>query len=383
MTTSLSFHYDHRPRDLSEVLSTVIAASPRFISLFPEKERATQTKHEWLEDQVKARTFLFSAATSEGVLTVTESEAAKVRPGMNISLKDDCAVFVVTEKTSTTISVAFLSSNGSESGSVADLPSSGGIFRIISEPMPEASREGAISFRQSATQWNQTQIFRDGVSVSKTAASIGTYGHENAVAYQEQNALRNLSLDINTTALYGVRQQRGPSQNGSLGGLYFFGTMPDGIGISLTTPKPLSGVLVNDAAQLIKDEGGDPQVILVGTGQARVLSSIYKNKLQVVRADEVRGAYVSQIVNDIDGALMRIFVEPGLSDTDAWVIDPTGFGRATLRDIESTDATSNGSDSFDRKIIGEFTLQFKNARQRLCRIKGLTPSNLALALLES
>jgi hypothetical protein len=139
--------------------------------------------------------------------------------------------------------------------------------------------------------------------------------------------------------------------------------------------------VVNDAAQAVLGEGANPTVILCGVGQARVLSNEYKQQLQIVRADEKRGAYVAVIVNEINGRTMTIMVDPDIPDTDAWVNDVTGFGMSNLtgRSLKDEDATPAGFDGIKRMALGEFTFEFKNAKQRLCRIKNLKASATALA----
>ena len=77
--------------------------------------------------------------------------------------------------------------------------------------------------------------------------------------------------------------------------------------------------------------------------------------------------------------------DPDVPDTDAWVIDPAGFGLASLqgRSICDEDATPKGFDGIKRMALGELTFEFKNAGQRLCRIKNLQPSSAAIAALKA
>jgi hypothetical protein len=142
--------------------------------------------------------------------------------------------------------------------------------------------------------------------------------------------------------------------------------------------------MINDAAQAVLSEGGDPMQILCSPGQARVLSSEYRQNLQILRSDDRRGAYVAQIVNEINGRGMIIMADPDMPDTDSWVIDPAGFGMASLqgRSICDEDATPKGFDGIKRMALGEVTFEFRNAKQRLCRIKNLQPSATALAALK-
>ena len=131
--------------------------------------------------------------------------------------------------------------------------------------------------------------------------------------------------------------------------------------------------------------GGDPQQILCSPGQARVLSNEFKDRLQVLRSDDRRGAYVAVLINEVNGRGMTIMADPDVPDTEAWVLDPAGFGMRNLkgRAISDEDATPKGFDGIRRVALGELTFVFKNAKQRLCRIKGLQSSAAALAGIKS
>ena len=88
------------------------------------------------------------------------------------------------------------------------------------------------------------------------------------------------------------------------------------------------------------------------------------------------------IVNDINGKGMTVMADPDVPDTEAWIIDPEGFGLAALqgRSISDEDATPSGFDGIRRTALGELTFEFRNAGQRCCRIKNL--KNAAAALSE-
>jgi hypothetical protein len=77
---------------------------------------------------------------------------------------------------------------------------------------------------------------------------------------------------------------------------------------------------------------------------------------------------------------MTIIADPDVPDTDAWVLDPAGFGLSNLngRAINDKDTTPSTFDGIKRTAIGELTLEFRNAKQRLCRISGLKASASAL-----
>ena len=90
-----SYSFSNRKRDLSDIFSTVVAEEPRFISNFKRTSDAVHRKHEWLDDQLAGRSF--NAACSNNVLTVSNSDAAKLKVGTLLALKDNPALFRVKE----------------------------------------------------------------------------------------------------------------------------------------------------------------------------------------------------------------------------------------------------------------------------------------------
>ena len=217
--------------------------------------------------------------------------------------------------------------------------------------------------------------------VTGSALAIDVYGNnDNQVLRQTAFAMQGLTRDLNRVVLFGRRVEAAPGVRGEAAGLYFFGTQEGGLAVDASGAR-LDSYIVNDAAQAILGEGGNPMQILCSPGQARVLSSEYKDRLQILRSDKERGAYVAVVVNEINGRGMTILADPDVPDTDVWLLDPSGFGLSNLkgRAITDEDATPKGFDGIMRVAIGELTFEFKNAKQRICRIKGVQPSAAALA----
>ena len=91
------------------------------------------------------------------------------------------------------------------------------------------------------------------------------------------------------------------------------------------------------------------------------------------------------IVNEINGKGLTIMADPDIPDKDAWIVDPAGFGLANLkgRAIADEDATPKGFDGIRRTALGELTFEFKNVKQRCCRIKNLMSSTSAISALRN
>lgn len=375
-----TYSFADRTRDLSGVMSTVIKDEPRFISNFKPVADATSRKHEFWEDQLTGRAI--SAPTiNDGILTVSPEDAAKLQPGTMIALQNDPALFRVDEIDGETVHISHAASNGSEYTAVSVLPDYG-TFIIVSTPMAEGSTngDGEENYQLGSTVWNATQIFRKEIVISGSALAVSLYGNaDNQLNRQTAFAMSELARDLNRVALFGRRVEAAAGVRGEAGGLYYFADISR-VPVINAQGTTLDSFIINDAAQNVLGEGGDPMQILCSPGQARVISREFSDRMQLLRSDDRRGAYVAVIVNEINGKGMTILADPDMPDNDVWVLDPACFGLANLagRAITDTDATPKGFDGIRRLAIGELTFEFKNIQQRACRISGLKSSSDAI-----
>lgn len=377
-----SYSFSNRKRDLSDIFSTVVAEEPRFISNFKTTCDAIHRKHEWLDDQLAGRAFNGTAAN--GVITVNAADVSKLKNGTLLTLRDDPALFAVEQVSGTAVKVKLAAANGSTL-TADSLPVDASNYIIVSTPMAEGTFNGDGDETGSAgnVDWNSTQIFRKEIVLSGTALAMD-FGSsaDNLLNRQTAFALADLCRDLNRVALFGRRVEAAPGVRGEAGGLYCFATGDSALSINAESAT-LDSYIVNDAAQMVMGEGGEPSQILCSPGQARVLSHEYRDKLQILRSDDRRGAYVAVIVNEVNGRGLTIMADPDVPDTDAWIIDPAGFGIANLKNraITDEDATPKGFDGIRRVALGELTFEFRNIRQRVCRISNLAKSAAALQAL--
>ena len=378
-----SYSFSNRKRDLSDILSTVIREEPRFISNFKSVPDARMRKHEWLEDQMQGRSIKAESIHS-GILTVSAADAAKVKKGTLLAPEGTSALFTVTGTEPTAVTIALAAANGS--GIDLDtLPEGGCVFKVISTPMGEgtANGEGEENYALAKSRFNTTQIFRKEIVLSGSALAVNVYGSaDNQLNRQTAFALADLARDLNRVALFGRSVEPAPGVRGEAGGLYAFAAGEDGLVIDGGSCA-IDSFMVNDAAQAVLGAGGEPTQILCSPGPARIISNEYRNNLQILRSDDRRGAYVAVIVNDINGKGMTVMADPDMPDTEAWIIDPEGFGLAALqgRAISDEDATPSGFDGIRRVALAELTFEFRNATARCCRIKNLKSSAEALSAL--
>lgn len=378
MATAVTYDFQNQKRDLSDILSTVVAQDSRIIQLFPVRGAAKSRKHEWLEDQISGDRCTVNGAVSESKVPMSAGDLAKLAVGTLFHVDDDAALFKVTaiDTSANKATVTRVGANGSETS----MPSNGDVLVLVSTPMPEGSTSGENKIHQSGVEYNYTQIFRKEVELSDTAIKIDVYGIENSIQYQTALRMGDFVRDLNQVALFGIPAQPQAGTNGMAGGLFYFGTQDGGLSID-ASGVAFDSFLVNDAAQAVSGQGGTPSVIICGIGQARVLSADMRNHVTIVQGDESRGTFVANVINDVTGGIIRIFADKSIPDTQAFVVDPSGFGLVPLtgRAVWDEDTTPAGFDGIRRTILGEYTLEFKNAKQRLCWIKGLQASATALA----
>lgn len=378
MEKSFSYDFQNQVRDLGDELSSVIEQGSNILRLFAARPDATQRKHEWLEDQITGSRCVVTDTVSSHQCPMSATDLAKLRVGTLVYVEGDTAVFRVTAL-DTTYNKATVERVGANGSAKTD-PAEGDVLVVMSTPEKEGTTEGENKIHQSGHADNYTQIFRKDIVLSGSALAIATYGIENSIQRQTILRLADFSRDLNLQALRGIPVQPSASANGAAGGLFYFGTLDGGLSVDAGS-LAFDSFVVNDGAQAIAAEGGNPQVIICSIGQARVLSADMNDKITVVRQDPQRGTFVANVVNDVTGAMMQIFADKAMPDDQAFIVDPDGFGLVALkgRAVWDEDTTPNGFDGIRRTIMGEYTFEFKNAKQRICRVTNLLASASALA----
>lgn len=375
-----SYSFSNRKRDLSDILNTVIKDEPRFISNFRNSPDAVNSKHEYLEDNLATKGFVASGV-SEGKLFVSRTVANMLETGMLIRSANDPALFEIIKIGCDEIALELVCHNGSAMSTPEDLKPEDKIFHFVS-PQNGDDESGEMV---SSIQWNATQFFRKEIVLTGAVLNLNLYNNaDNQLNRQTALALADIARDLNRVALFGRRVEKTDNAKGEAGGLYYFATETNAPKVDAKGAM-LDSFMLNDAASQIIFNGGDPMQILCSPGQARVLTQEYRDRIQILRSDDRRGAYVAVIVNEINGRGMTIMADPDMPDQDVWVLDPGCFALANLhgRAITDIDVTPNGFDGIRRVATGELTFEFRNVQQRCFRFTNLKSSAASIAALRS
>lgn len=375
-----SYSFANHKRDLSDILNTVIKEEPRFISNFRNSPDAANSKHEYFEDNLSAKGFV-ALNGNMGTLAVPGNVVPMLKTGMLLRYENDPALFEIKEIINNEVTLELVCHNGSAMSTAEDLKPEDKKFLFVS-PQNGDDESGEIV---GSVQWNAMQTFRKEIVVGGTALNMNFYGSaDNQLNRQTAFALADLARDLNRVALFGRRVEKTDKVRGEAGGLYYFAAETNAPKVDAKGAM-LDSFMLNDAASQIIFNGGEPMQILCSPGQARVLTQEYRDRIQILRSDDRRGAYVAVIVNEINGRGMTIMADPDVPDQDVWVLDTGCFALANLHGsaITDMDATPRGFDGIRRVATGELTFEFRNVQQRCFRFTNLKSSAASIAALRS
>lgn len=374
-----SYTWANKKRQVLETYEIIRQESPLLLGMIGTGEVATSTKLEWLEDSVGPRRFYPTVNTS-GALTVTADEVAMVKVGSLVMAAGGPELFKVDSASGTSITVSLVAANGG-SRTAANAPANVA-WNIVADPEKEGSEAGDGAVHQAKIGYNYTQIFRKDVTLSRSAIQTAVYGNlDNQINNQVSLKLEEMVRDMNGVLVFGHRQERSGSALGMAGGLYEFATGEGALSVDGGGTSALDDITINDAIQLVSGAGGNPSIVYTCPAQARVIGASTRDQVRIVREDRVRGNYVAQVVNALNGSLLTIVADPLMNvvPNEAWVIDPAMMSIHHMQPPTDSDSTGPGFDGIRRSLIAETTFEFNNAKLRACQIKGLLGADEAIA----
>ncbi len=355
--------------DLSEVLSAILLDDTDFISVIGiSGQAATQTKHSWVEDALNATTI--SAAgdlTSSGTaLAVSASHLARITAGtlLKNQLSGFTEVVLVTAvgAASATITRGY----GATSGQA--VPGSGATsastWEIIANARPQGMDGPKDESTTRALKFNYTQIFSKGVNITGTAQAIDHAGVSREDMYQIDLRLRELKRELDRTAIMGVRAPNdvNGSTYGTMGGVIDFVGNIAAANVNHTT-ETLTPSVVNTMAKQVFDDGGMPDILLVGGVQKQKIST-FDQEFRRSTLDTRRAGYtVEEFVTDL-GWNLRIVVDRWVPTDVALVLDSSKIKVLPLQSRAFfLEKLAKTGDSDKWQIVGEYTMEVRNAAE--------------------
>lgn len=377
-----SYDFVNIKRDLSDVFATIVQQRPVFSTLLQGTAMpATSTTHEWLEDVATPKQTTLTAAytIADGFVTVADTTGFKVGDIIEFELDTGAMSTNIAEVT------------GVPSGTQLDITPAYGsstdqnmainsIVFLQSRPKNEKTLADPDNGYEPTVEYNYTQIFDRTACLSLTNINVDKYGIGDGLNYEVQRQLIDISYDVERAILRGQRVQRSGAVNGTMGGVLFFleaatGNKVDALGAQLTAK------LLNDAFDVGLANGADNMAVLLAHPiQQRVVSTFTDNykRVNVNGSDQpqfIGGTYVDTFLSD-QGQMITVVTSRHMNKDKIALVDPTKIAWVPLqnRQFQDKDATTPGFDGVQRRIIGEYTLQVKNAAESHVLIENLDPT---------
>lgn len=380
MAKEASYDYVNLVRDLSDAFQLIVKKVPvlaalvgaPLVGLDGNPLKATATKHEWLEDVMSPQGWTVNATRNIAGATLVLVSTTGIKVGMVLGFESadgatktvQLVVTAVTNGTDLAVSVY---------GSSTDVQLvATDVVKLVGLPKAESTTADPSDGYEPTVEYNYTQIFDRTAKVSLTAEAVKKYGIESAIDYQVERKLLELAYEMNNAIIYGRRVQRTgttPGTTGSMGGLLYFLQAASGNKVD-ASGAAISPTLLNNAFELGLDNGAtNMRTLLCNVNQARKISAFNTtgNNPIVTQDSKSAGSFVLRFVSDIPmgdaGMVSQIVVDQHFPKDKIALVDVEKLGIVPLVDRQFTDkdATLPGADYVARRILGEYTMECKNA----------------------
>jgi hypothetical protein len=365
---SYSYSYQNKIRSVDEVFKQLIASMPIFAAMIPYGQPTTNTKHEWIEDQVTPTSSTIASFDTDGDgtgINLASTSGMEVGSILRFATSADVSRTEVV-KIASVDSATDLTVVRDYGGSTGVTLVVGDKVYLVASPRAEGTEATANDSQEADMNYNYTQIFDRVAKVTKTSQAVRMYGVDSALNQAVLFQLAHLAYDLNNSAIYNYRVERSASQFGTMGGVlqYLAGGNID------TTGGAFSATILNNMLEDVYLDGNMVKdlVLLCNTNQARVISTFLTASNQpIIQKPDIPTQSYGYAINKFYGDLpvntnfaATVAVDPSFPKDEVALLDMTKISFNNLRSITDSDATQPGADYYQRRILGELTLTVKN-----------------------
>jgi hypothetical protein len=222
---------------------------------------------------------------------------------------------------------------------------------------------------------NYTQIVQKTIQVSGTLEAVNKAGRRSERAYQLAKASAELKRDMETIITANQGRDAGSSSSArKLGAILSWlktntskgtsGTDPTTIGVSTRSDgatRTFTEQLLKDEVAAAFDSGGNPTMLVVGSGLKQKVSSFAGIAAQRYQApsDAPTTIIGAADVYLSDFGTLSVVPNRFMRTRDALLLDPEYAALAYLRPFQTNDLAKTG-DSEKTQLLAEFTLEMRN-----------------------
>ncbi len=222
---------------------------------------------------------------------------------------------------------------------------------------------------------NYTQIVQKTIQVSGTLEAVNKAGRRSERAYQLARASSELKRDMEAIITANQGRDAGSSTTArKLGAILSWlktntskgtsGTDPTTIGVSTRSDgatRTFTEQLLKDEVAAAFDSGGNPTMLVVGSGLKQKVSSFAGIAAQRYMApgDQPTTIIGAADVYMSDFGTLQVVPDRFMRTRDALLLDPEYAALAYLRPFQTNDLAKTG-DSEKTQLLAEFTLEMRN-----------------------
>jgi len=222
---------------------------------------------------------------------------------------------------------------------------------------------------------NYTQIVQKVVQTSGTLEAVNKAGRRSERAYQLAKASSELKRDMETIITANQGRDAGSSTSArKLGAILSWlktntskgtsGTDPTTIGVSTRSDgatRTFTEQLLKDEVAAAFDSGGNPTMLVVGSGLKQKVSSFAGIAAQRYMApgDQPTTIIGAADVYMSDFGTLSVVPDRFMRTRDALLLDPEYAALSYLRPFQTNDLAKTG-DSEKTQLLAEFTLEMRN-----------------------
>jgi len=360
----LSYDYVNVKRDLSDVFETIVKSKPVLTTLIPmDWETATETKHEWLEDIVTPKSWVVTTAYTVADWAILCSSTAWLETWMIVTFEQETwASTTLTAKVwAITTDTSFVITTYWDDTVDEDLVINS-IVKFVAAPKNESSVATANDWREQTVAFNYTQIFDRTAQVSKTSQEIEKYWIGSAIDRQISVQIEDLAYEMVASVIFWKRVIRSASNAWTMWGiLYFLGKAS--WNKILAAWAWISSTIINNWLALANENWALNINAIVGhPDQIRKVWAFNDDQIQIAQAEMSRWTYVTQYLWDL-GTVTTLISDRNFPKDQVVLTDLAKLRVLPLKNRQFSDenAAANWADFYARRILGEYTMQIKNA----------------------
>lgn len=333
-------------------------------------------KTSWMDFRIDATASATTALAAVGATTIDVEDGGKFRAGMLASPEGSDEVILVESVAGNTLTVQ----RGFGGTDAAEIPDAT-VITIDSVSREENSLAQNDGIFQPDTVENYFQTMDTAVEMSRRALATLQFGDTNDLAFQVQERIRQLTIQMNRTL---VRGRKGTATLAGkeltfTGGIRYFLDQPGAINDDASAAA-LTLDLINDLNADIVKRGGKANTIAVSVNKARELNALVAQNYSSARlgdwiSDE---GSVTRLPSDLPlvGSVNTIVIDTNLNDDeliiydrDALQIVPMAANNADASgQWRTVDATQPGQDGQRSRIIGDFAMRVRQHQTNFARL---------------